>query len=342
MFNLRNAFLWIAVLATTCFTACEKTNLDDPFKPIETYSRDSRVNMPDSLQFQRLRDEFAAEHQLMRDEFERLDAVAYKRYWTLLEQLDTASSQKIVESVLTMIRSEYTPLWDQVMVNLNFDKAVIRNRAAAILGAIPFELGPYLEITGTQTLLRNTSTTPADTTFFFHGPNRQGNLRGCEPGAFARVWANGENMQVHSSAIVAGWCQLHGRIRSGFNADTRFRHVRSELDIKQGKLRVFAAGLGGFSSESKISFRFRNASGNVFIDREVACVWTAAAAWGSDREIQISGLGMTIASNMSAFENGGGSIEFQATTLVRGGGLGVSKSWAYINSIEPFKLTFFN
>lgn len=333
--------LLIPAALLTVIGACEKeAATDDLFKTIESYSQDANASTPDSLQFARIKEELDPEFNAMYGEFERLDPVKFKAWKADLKLYDTASSEASFEAITAYMDAEYKALKDQVMINLNFDKAQIRRRIEAILGNIPFELGPYLNVYGIQTLNGSSASTPQDTLFRL-GSNFQ--LRRIDGCATSTSSVTGNGLDLTTNGPIAAWCNARAEVGNVFRVPERYRNMRAEFKIKTGGLKAFVGGLGGFSAEAKI-FALLQPAGSQdgrTIKRQMGAVWSAAVAWGNTARLDLDGLGMTIAERCGVFE-GDAEVLFVGETLVRSAGLGTSSSLVYINRVESIDVTFFN
>lgn len=329
--------------ALTFLISCEKNNagiLDDTFKPIEMYNTNSNAATPDSTQFARIKEELDPEFTAMYGEFERLDPTLFKAWKKDLERYDTASNDAVIEAISSYMKTEYKSIQDQVMVNLNFDKAQIRQRIQAILGTIPFEIGPYLNVYGVQTLSGSSAIIPQDTVYRLGNNFQRRQLNGCNT---LRSTTTTNGFRLNSLGPIAAWCNARAEVGNMFRIPERYRNMRVEFKIKSGYLRVNVGGLGGFSAESKLFARLKPVSGQDgrTTTRQMAAIWTAAAAWSSDIKLDLDGLGMTIAERCGVFE-GDAEVHLIGETLVRSGGLGSSHSSIRIDVVDAIDAGFFN
>lgn len=338
---MKKIYIILLSAALLFASACEKTAiLDDTFKPIELFSQDVRATTPDSLQFARIKQELEPEFNAMYGEFERLDPVKFKAWKADLKLYDTASSEASFEAITAYMDAEYKAIKDQVMANLNFDKAQIRRRIEAILGNIPFEVGPYLNVYGIQALNGSPASTPQDTVFRLGNNFQLRRINGCTART-SRV--TNEGINLITDGPFAAWCDARAEVGNAFRVPDRYRNMRAEFKIKTGRLKVFAGGLGGFSAEAKL-FALLQPAGSQdgrTIKRQMGAVWTAAVAWGNTVRLDLDGMGMTIAERCGVFE-GDAEVNFVGETLVRSGGLGTSSALVQFNRVESIDVTFFN
>lgn len=340
------SFVSLFMMINGCKKKEDVAIFDNTFKPVEEFSKSKILPAPDSAMLIRLMDEFASERAILDNTFKNKFPGLYKSYrYDILAQ-DTIRDASSWDAIEQYFESMYGNAWRAVWQDANFDRKQLSDRAAAILGSIPFTMGDLGQISGAnQVLIGAAGSTPAERTVDFTSPYGIRNLyASCGLGGLDISSVNDRRANLIVSAAVVGGCSVSGEIGQEIELDRNYRYFRIEAITERANIEVFAWGAGGIFVSAGMDIKcvpVSSGTASTGVIRSLGYIWTSIPfiGYGKARE-QFNNHSMTISGETAAYGNrikvfynpttGGGAV-------AAGGGNGFS-------NVTPskIKITFFN
>jgi hypothetical protein len=350
MKHLINHFALLCIAGVLAlFGACTKDNVsifDDSFKPIAEYSKSNEALIPDSATRQRIWDAFAPEREQMAQRMEQMNASLYKSFQADVQAFDTITSYESFQLAKAPFMSKYADFIRAAMLELGITRKALSERAAAIFGRIPYNVGEFGEITsGSRLLIGSGAGTPAARTDNSDLPFPI--QRKVEQGIGFTTFHTGPS-KVYSGrsggVLLSGGTGI-AETGQKFQKPGGYNHLRVEFKAERLNVRAFGCGLGAGGAEASLDVILKpaaSASGNRII-RNVAHAWALIPLVPvpveddkNERDPQ-----MTIAS-MATNTNEEFEVLWKCYSSCGVAGIGGLASNAAFYNPAPIQLTWFN